>query len=85
MTNEEIIEMAKQAGIDMSDRKKYTDYSATCANILLITFARLIERKTREEDAGICKEIVEAYRGTNRGKCAEIVGDHCIERIRSQQ
>ena len=61
MTNDEILEMAKQAGIDMSDRKKYTDYSVACANILLLAFARLIEVATRDEIAKMFDGEVWAY------------------------
>ena len=82
MTDEEIIEMAKQAGIDMSDRKKYTDYSVACANILLITFARLITAKQIEIDAGIC-EAEEPW-----GNDADAWASTCLRRaakaIRSQ-
>ena len=70
-SDEQIIEIAKQAGIDMSDRKKYTDYSVTCANILLIAFARLVAEKQKEIDAGICDGL--HVRGCYAWECATAI------------
>ena len=46
MTNDQIIEIAKQAGFYAPD---------TYHQEMLIAFARLIEAATREEDARICE------------------------------
>ena len=50
MTNDQIIEMAEQAGLKIDPRfgECYT------GNVQLIAFARIIEKQVREEDARIC-------------------------------
>lgn len=43
------------------------------------------QREMREAAVKKCKEVLEQYRGTNRGRCAEAVGDHCADEIRALQ
>jgi hypothetical protein len=52
MTDEEIIEMAKQAGRNL-DRRSDDDLLT-----FTLTFARLIAARQREIDAGICDDRV---------------------------
>lgn len=49
MTDEQIIEMAKQAGFE--------DYGTSWIDSRLTTFARIIQAAQREEDARICDDL----------------------------
>ena len=76
MTNDQIIEMAKQAKASRTE-------NLTCfADEELITFARLVAQRQREIDAGIC-EAEEPW-----GNAADAWASMCLRRaakaIRSQ-
>lgn len=38
----------------------------------------------REACAKVCEAVIEDYRGSNMGKCAEVVGDKCVDAIRER-
>jgi hypothetical protein len=73
MTNEEILEMAKQANMPVA--AVFVDE--------LIAFARLIEKTTREADARICEGKYPEYSGIFR-VCFDTAEELAVE-IRSQK
>jgi hypothetical protein len=44
-------------------------------------FEALVRADQRAIDAGLCKDVIELYRGTAMGKHAELVGDDCAGAI----
>ena len=61
MTNDQIIEMAKEAGAkQMMSPVKYENLGLF-GNELIIAFARLIQQAQREEDAMICDGVTGEY------------------------
>ena len=66
MTQDEIIEMARQAGLD-PDLWNYTD--------AFETFARLVEAKEREECAKVCESLFDLEDDTcdEAEKCASAI------------
>jgi hypothetical protein len=77
MTSRELLQMADEAGITFVIKQGV----ASATEEWLTTLARLIEKKVKKECAEICKNVVEDYRGTKRGRCAESVGDACASAI----
>ena len=55
MTKEEIIEMAKQAGVEDSNEYNHL----VCTEVELVAFARLVAEKEREACAKMCEEYFE--------------------------
>ena len=52
MTREEIIEMARQAGVEDSNEYNHL----VCTEVELVAFAKLVAAKEREACANICEE-----------------------------
>ena len=73
MTNDEIIEMAKQTGFYAPDAQHKG---------MLIAFARLIAEKQREEDAHLCE--LTKY-GSTLNLATGIVSCGCAAAIRGQK
>ena len=55
MTKEEIIEMARQAGVEDSNEYNHL----VCTEVELVAFARLVAEKEREACAKMCEEYFE--------------------------
>ena len=55
MTREEIIEMARQAGVEDSNEYNHL----VCTEVELVAFARLVAEKEREACAKMCEEYFE--------------------------
>ena len=55
MTKEEIIELAKQAGVEDSNEYNHL----VCTEVELVAFARLVAEKEREACAKMCEEYFE--------------------------
>jgi hypothetical protein len=85
MTQDEIIEMAKEARIHRDDSWRFEMLQEKNA---LEVFAKLVAEKAtaaeREACAKVCEEVLEQYRGTAMGKHAELVGDDCADAIRAR-
>ena len=52
MTKDEIIEMARQAGVEDSNEYNHL----VCTEVELVAFAKLVAEKEREACANICEE-----------------------------
>ncbi len=82
ITDEEIIEMARKVADDATgcteDECKYVEFSRSDFYKTMTTFARLIQQKQIDVDAGICMSL-----------CSVIQEPHeferCAEAIRSQK
>ena len=55
MTKEEIIEMARQAGVEDSNEYNHL----VCTEVELVAFAKLVSKKEREACAKMCEEYFE--------------------------
>jgi hypothetical protein len=73
------IELAREAGaIHIHERPKEF---AIVGNDSIKAFEALVRADQRAIDAGLCKDVIELYRGTAMGKHAELVGDDCAGAI----
>ena len=55
MTKEEIIEIARQAGVEDSNEYNHL----VCTEVELVAFAKLVSKKEREACAKMCEENIE--------------------------
>jgi hypothetical protein len=84
MTDEEILEIAKQAGWEREFGP------VDCGPLNIFAFARLIESKTRDADAMICEstvwsEDIDVYRGMTKRDISVRSMLECAAAIRSQK
>ena len=73
MTQDEIIEMAKQAGLTSIDKK--SQYLRDC----LERFAKLVAQHEREACAKICEKHADTYEAFEKNQFADVAWSACID------
>jgi hypothetical protein len=71
------IDMAREAGFNFDGMP----YTVRGNHAQLAHLEALVRADQRAIDAGLCKDVIELYRGTAMGKHAELVGDDCAGAI----
>ena len=85
MTQDEIIEMAKEAGIDIGMWEKLSDdddvfgYGIDGTHENLEAFAKLIAEKEREACAEVCKKHADVYAGLEQNPTTQSAWAACID------
>jgi hypothetical protein len=73
MTQDEIIEMAKQAGMD------YLQYLSPEAFEKVVVFAKLVAEYEREACAKVCKKNADVYAGIEQNPATQSAWAACID------
>ena len=86
MTKEEIIEMAKQAGVEDSNEYNHLD----CTEVELIAFAKLVAEHERKVCAKVCDEHAKVYASLDQNPTTKSAWAACIDnrdaiRVRGQE
>jgi hypothetical protein len=82
------IDMAREAGFEAMRAYgllPHVPEDIFIANVCVTEEVKLLVALVRADqrtiDAGLCKDVIELYRGTAMGKHAELVGDDCAGAI----
>ena len=89
MTRDDIIRMAREAGLTESNHHskilvRHSNGSWVDVEQVLTRFAALAADAEREACAKACENVAEEYRGTTWGKKAEKICDNCADAIRAR-